>query len=135
MPRGHARFCSERRVLFCASPLERLRHALARKIEEVALWRPQPGGALEGTPNKFVRGGDPRAVRVGGAEGAAAYVHVLAAAPSEGDEAVLKRAHKGYKMEQATLALQPGLYEAELNLGLSLMRTNDPAELASAIFE
>ncbi len=32
---------------------------LARKIEELALWRPT-GGALEGTPNKFVRGGDPR---------------------------------------------------------------------------
>jgi 4a-hydroxytetrahydrobiopterin dehydratase len=32
---------------------------LARKIEDVALWRPQ-GGALEGTPNKFVRAGDPR---------------------------------------------------------------------------
>jgi 4a-hydroxytetrahydrobiopterin dehydratase len=32
---------------------------LARKIEEAALWRPQ-GGALEGTPNKFVRSGDPR---------------------------------------------------------------------------
>lgn len=32
---------------------------LARKIEEIALWRPQ-GGALEGTPNKFVRSGDPR---------------------------------------------------------------------------
>jgi 4a-hydroxytetrahydrobiopterin dehydratase len=32
---------------------------LARKIEDVALWRPQ-GGALEGTPNKFVRSGDPR---------------------------------------------------------------------------
>ena len=29
---------------------------LARKIEEVALWRPEKGGALEGTPNKFVRG-------------------------------------------------------------------------------
>src|SRR5271154_6684466 len=28
---------------------------------------------------------------------------------------------------QTTLELQPGLYEAELNLGLSLMRTNDPA--------
>jgi 4a-hydroxytetrahydrobiopterin dehydratase len=27
---------------------------LARKIEDVALWRPAPGGALEGTPNKFV---------------------------------------------------------------------------------
>src|ERR1700719_3644955 len=28
---------------------------------------------------------------------------------------------------QTTLELHPGLYEAELNLGLSLMRTNDPA--------
>ncbi len=33
---------------------------LARQIEAAALWRPGPGGALEGTPNKFVRGGDPR---------------------------------------------------------------------------
>ena len=33
--------------------------ALARKIEDVVLWRPQ-GGALEGTPNKWVRPGDPR---------------------------------------------------------------------------
>ena len=30
--------------------------ALARKIEEVVFWRPEPGGPLEGTPNKFVRG-------------------------------------------------------------------------------
>ena len=30
--------------------------ALAKKIEEVALWRPEQGGPLEGTPNKFVRG-------------------------------------------------------------------------------
>jgi 4a-hydroxytetrahydrobiopterin dehydratase len=30
--------------------------ALARKIEEVVLWRPKPGEVLEGTPNKFVRG-------------------------------------------------------------------------------
>jgi 4a-hydroxytetrahydrobiopterin dehydratase len=28
--------------------------ALAKKIEEVVLWRPQPGGPLEGSPNKFV---------------------------------------------------------------------------------
>jgi 4a-hydroxytetrahydrobiopterin dehydratase len=28
---------------------------LARKIEEIALWRPPKGSALEGTPNKFVR--------------------------------------------------------------------------------
>jgi 4a-hydroxytetrahydrobiopterin dehydratase len=34
--------------------------ALARKIEEIALWRPAAGGALTGTPNKFVRSGDPR---------------------------------------------------------------------------
>ena len=33
---------------------------LARQIEDVALWRPAPGGGLTGTPNKFVRGGDPR---------------------------------------------------------------------------
>jgi 4a-hydroxytetrahydrobiopterin dehydratase len=34
--------------------------ALARQIEDVALWRPEAGGALGGTPNKFVRSGDPR---------------------------------------------------------------------------
>ena len=28
--------------------------ALARKIEELVLWRPEAGGPLEGTPNKFV---------------------------------------------------------------------------------
>jgi 4a-hydroxytetrahydrobiopterin dehydratase len=28
--------------------------ALARKIEEVVLWRPEAGGPLEGSPNKFV---------------------------------------------------------------------------------
>jgi 4a-hydroxytetrahydrobiopterin dehydratase len=33
---------------------------LARQIEESILWRPPAGGALEGTPNKFVRSGDPR---------------------------------------------------------------------------
>jgi hypothetical protein len=33
---------------------------LARKIEDVVLWRPAQGEALEGTPNKFVRSGDPR---------------------------------------------------------------------------
>ena len=31
--------------------------ALAQKIDEVVLWRPQPGAALEGTPNKFVVAG------------------------------------------------------------------------------
>jgi 4a-hydroxytetrahydrobiopterin dehydratase len=30
--------------------------ALAQKIDEVVLWRPAQGGALEGTPNKFVQG-------------------------------------------------------------------------------
>ena len=30
--------------------------ALAKKIEEVVLWRPPQGGALEGTPNKWVKG-------------------------------------------------------------------------------
>ena len=29
--------------------------ALARKIEEVVLWRPESGGPLEGTPNAFVK--------------------------------------------------------------------------------
>jgi 4a-hydroxytetrahydrobiopterin dehydratase len=35
---------------------------LARKIEDVVLWRPESGRTtgLEGTPNKFVRGGDPK---------------------------------------------------------------------------
>jgi 4a-hydroxytetrahydrobiopterin dehydratase len=34
---------------------------LARKIEEAALWRPPVGSAFgAGTPNKFVRSGDPR---------------------------------------------------------------------------
>jgi 4a-hydroxytetrahydrobiopterin dehydratase len=31
--------------------------ALAKKIEEVALWRPSAEGPLVGTPNKFVKGG------------------------------------------------------------------------------
>jgi 4a-hydroxytetrahydrobiopterin dehydratase len=31
--------------------------ALAKKIEEVVLWRPPAGGPLEGTPNKFVKAG------------------------------------------------------------------------------
>jgi 4a-hydroxytetrahydrobiopterin dehydratase len=30
---------------------------LAHKIEEIALWRPAAGSALEGTPNKFVMSG------------------------------------------------------------------------------
>jgi 4a-hydroxytetrahydrobiopterin dehydratase len=34
---------------------------VARRIEESALWRPAAGGPLgTGTPNKFVRSGDPR---------------------------------------------------------------------------
>jgi 4a-hydroxytetrahydrobiopterin dehydratase len=31
--------------------------ALAQKIEEAVLWRPAAGGALEGNPGKFVKGG------------------------------------------------------------------------------
>jgi 4a-hydroxytetrahydrobiopterin dehydratase len=30
--------------------------ALAQEIEKLVLWRPAPGGPLEGTPNKFVKG-------------------------------------------------------------------------------
>jgi 4a-hydroxytetrahydrobiopterin dehydratase len=33
---------------------------LAKKIEEVALWRPAAGGALEGTPSKWVQSGERR---------------------------------------------------------------------------
>ena len=32
---------------------------LAAKLEDAILWKPA-GGALEGTPNKWVRGGDPK---------------------------------------------------------------------------
>ena len=28
--------------------------ALAARSEDVVLWRPEPGGPLDGTPNKFV---------------------------------------------------------------------------------
>ena len=34
--------------------------ALANQIEQHVLWRPVEGAALTGTPNKFVRSGDPR---------------------------------------------------------------------------
>jgi 4a-hydroxytetrahydrobiopterin dehydratase len=34
--------------------------ALARQIEDQVLWRPAAGAALTGTPNKWVRSGDPR---------------------------------------------------------------------------
>lgn len=34
--------------------------ALARQIEDVVLWRPIAGGALEGNPKKFVQSGDRR---------------------------------------------------------------------------
>jgi 4a-hydroxytetrahydrobiopterin dehydratase len=30
--------------------------ALAQRIEQTVLWRPEPGGPLEGSPNKFVQG-------------------------------------------------------------------------------
>jgi 4a-hydroxytetrahydrobiopterin dehydratase len=32
---------------------------LAKRIEEVVLWKPISGSVLEGTPNKWVRGGSP----------------------------------------------------------------------------
>jgi 4a-hydroxytetrahydrobiopterin dehydratase len=32
---------------------------LARKIEQAILWKPESGSVLEGTPNKWVRGGSP----------------------------------------------------------------------------
>jgi 4a-hydroxytetrahydrobiopterin dehydratase len=35
--------------------------ALAKQIEAAALWRPTAGGALEGTPNKWVKGDKPKA--------------------------------------------------------------------------
>lgn len=34
--------------------------ALARRIEDIVLWQPAESDPLEGTPNKFVRAGDPR---------------------------------------------------------------------------
>jgi 4a-hydroxytetrahydrobiopterin dehydratase len=34
--------------------------ALARKIEDAVLWRPEPDSPLEGTPNKFVFAKDTR---------------------------------------------------------------------------
>lgn len=34
--------------------------ALARRIEDVVLWRPSEGSALTGTPNKFVGSGERR---------------------------------------------------------------------------
>jgi 4a-hydroxytetrahydrobiopterin dehydratase len=30
--------------------------ALAKQIEQIVLWRPPAGGALEGTPNKWIKG-------------------------------------------------------------------------------
>lgn len=33
--------------------------ALARKIDAVTLWRPEPGSVLDGTPNAWVRGASP----------------------------------------------------------------------------
>jgi 4a-hydroxytetrahydrobiopterin dehydratase len=33
---------------------------LARRIEDIAIWKPDETASLDGTPTKFVRGGDPR---------------------------------------------------------------------------
>jgi uncharacterized protein (DUF697 family) len=74
--------------------------AVARLLKEVRAVarddRPLAvGGALaDQLVKELVRGGDPRAARAGGPEGAVAYVHVLAAAPTDEDEAVLKRARR-----------------------------------------
>jgi 4a-hydroxytetrahydrobiopterin dehydratase len=35
--------------------------ALAHQIEAAVLWRPEAGGPLEGTPNKWVKGDKPKA--------------------------------------------------------------------------
>ena len=52
---------------------------LARKIEDSVLWRPS-GGALEGTPNKFVRSGEAPAGAAGAAAGAGAGAATAGAA-------------------------------------------------------
>jgi uncharacterized protein (DUF697 family) len=53
------------------------------------------GGALaEQLVKELGRGGHSPAVRTGGPEGAAVYVHVLGAAPTDDDEAVIARAHR-----------------------------------------
>ena len=33
---------------------------LARRIEDIVIWKPDETPSLDGTPTKFVRGGDPR---------------------------------------------------------------------------
>jgi 4a-hydroxytetrahydrobiopterin dehydratase len=33
--------------------------ALAKKIESTVLWKPESGSPMQGTPNKWVRGGSP----------------------------------------------------------------------------
>jgi 4a-hydroxytetrahydrobiopterin dehydratase len=33
--------------------------ALARRLEDAVLWRPSAGSHMEGTPNKWVKGGSP----------------------------------------------------------------------------
>src|SRR2546428_988799 len=53
---------------------------LARKIEEVVLWRPAAGGAPERAAHKFVRSGAPR-----GAAGVPPRATPAAGPPSRGD--------------------------------------------------
>jgi uncharacterized protein (DUF697 family) len=54
------------------------------------------GGVLaEVLAKELGRGGDPRAIRTGGPEGAAAYVYVLGDRATEQDEKVLKSARRG----------------------------------------
>jgi uncharacterized protein (DUF697 family) len=53
------------------------------------------GGALaQQLVKDLTSGGDPRAARTGGPDGAAVYVHVLGGAPTDEDEAVIARAHR-----------------------------------------
>jgi len=73
------------------------------------------GGARELAPvlqRQLLRGGAaPAAVRVGGPEGAAVYVHVLVGEPTDTDEAVLRRARRA---RVAAIAVVAGHAEDDL---------------------
>lgn len=72
-------------------------HGLAQEISAAARdERPLAvGGVLaEVLQQELARGGDPTAVRVGGPEGAALYLHVLGNEPVPGDEEAFKQARR-----------------------------------------
>jgi hypothetical protein len=78
--------------------------AIRKLLRDVAVEGPYEhvlavGGADELAPElrqQFLRGhAEPGAVRLGGPEGADAYVHVLAAAPGDEDVRMLRRARRG----------------------------------------